>query len=88
MKKVFLKPGEEFRCPYCKAKTIYDVKRTIYFSSTINTLSASCKLNTFTSGGKTKIEDAKSICASCGGNVYKDLVSKNRYTLPDELFEI
>ena len=88
MKKVFLEPGEEFHCPSCNMKTVFDVKRTIYFSDTIASLTGMARLNTYTSGGGTRIDEAKSMCAACGTSVYEELVRKIHYSLPDELFEI
>jgi len=88
MKKIFLEKGDEHNCPYCDKVVVKDVKDTIYFSDYIADLGYKCRLNTFTTGKEIKIEDAKSRCTYCNGNVYENLISKINYQLPDELFEI
>jgi len=88
MKRVFLEPGDQFCCPDCKRVVVFKVIKTIYFSDTIGMLAFKCRLSTNTVGAKTKIEDAKSKCIFCYGNVFENLISKINYQLPDELFEI
>jgi len=88
MRGIFLEKDEIFYCPHCSRKVVFDVKKTLYFSDSIAMLGGKCRLNTYTEGIKTKIEDAKSRCAHCSGNVYENLITKINYLLPDELFEI
>ena len=88
MKKIFLEPSEEFRCPHCKNVVVFKVTKTIYFSDTIGMLTNKCRLNTNTVGSKQRIEDAASKCIFCHGSVYEDIVRSMQYKLPDELFEI
>ena len=89
MREIFLEKGDEHKCPHCEKVVVHSVKETVYLSDYIADLGYKCRLHTITVyRSDTKIEDAKSKCTYCDGNVYENLISKINYLLPDELFEI